>query len=243
MRYGLEKVMLNSKNVSRCLEYLNESFSNLFPFNQLKPLSSDTFDIYRHSKLLLIQTMFSVVFGSGLNEFVNEEPRLDLAASFGKKLAANYNPRSDQYHTQLVAHKFHDAFVDYESFSPIKFLALVLPELELVWRILDSSKRLISASIYPFRYLADPMDFFIVTFVQKYLFLYSNAANAQAVNSCGTLLPRPSYSSQSLTTSTTRFGYLNSFLFLTFNPINKYHQNEAVVYRKVTGILKDPINK
>ncbi len=176
MRYGLEKVMLNNKNIARCLQYLNESFSLVFSKKNISAASrkdqvgggNSTFDIYKHAKLLMIQSMFLVVFGTSLNEFVAQEPRL---AEKAKKTSTQYGPTSDLFQTQLVAHKFHAAFVNYESFSLLKFSALMVPELSAVWRFVERAKAFVNARLFFCRLdsLADPMDFFYEAFIYKYL--------------------------------------------------------------------------
>jgi hypothetical protein len=170
MRYGLEKVMLNSKNVARCLAYLNESFSVVFSAKNTTDTNS-RFDMYKHAKLLMIESMFMVVFGTSLNEFANQEPRVSTAlcesARDGRELL--HDATSDLFHARLVAHKFHDAFLDYESFSVLKFMAMMVPELSAVWRMVEKCKRLINAHVYRFECLADPMDFFYESFIFKYL--------------------------------------------------------------------------
>lgn len=168
MRYGLEKVMLNHKNIVRCLNYLNESFNQVFMKNSKVTSSNKPIDMYQHAKWLMIQTMFSVVFGTTLNEFITQEPKLELKVA-KKKKKVTFETKSDLYHTQIVAHKFHDAFLDYESFSLLKFFSITLPELSFLWRSLTKTKQIINSTIYPFEYLADPMDWFFDSFIQKYL--------------------------------------------------------------------------
>ena len=84
VRYGLEKVMLNSKNTARCLEYFDRIFFRTFnrqpKFGRKQPL----FDIYRHVKLLMVQAMFTIIFGGSLNAFVTKHGLMSAESHLGE---------------------------------------------------------------------------------------------------------------------------------------------------------------
>jgi hypothetical protein len=170
MRHALEKVMLNARNVAKCMRYLDESFTSVFTSQKDEEQNcNDT--VYKRAKLLMVQSMFLVVFGTDLEHFVSQEPRVggrtvhSSSPSTRKKL-----PVDHLKNTRLVAHQFHKAFIDFESFSPLKFAAMIVPELAFVWRAIDLKlKPFVNAFLFRCDYLADPMHFFYVSFINKYL--------------------------------------------------------------------------
>jgi hypothetical protein len=214
VRYGLEKIMLNNKNAVRCLEYANNRFFHLFNSQIDLNKPQHEFNIQNRIRLFMIETMFNVIFGTNLETFINETS--SILNGNKKKLESTTSNNSNKvgqhslYHTQIVAHRFNKAFLEYESFSILKFMAITFSEAAFLWRAIDKFKRLFSSHVYAFSCLADPMDWFVDNFINKHMQLYS-ANNIQEKN-----------------ISDRQFSYLNSFLYLTYNPIFKYNQNESV---------------
>ena len=204
--------MLNNKNTARCLEYADERFAHTF-VKQEGALAKNDFNIHNRVKLFMVQTMFNVIFGTDLDTFIDE------TSQFNKTKFTNL------HHTQQVANKFGDAFHEYESFSLLKFFAMTLSELAVLWRFMDKFKRFFNAHVCRVGFFSDPMDWFVENFINKHLQLYSDTKDASA-SSLNTSDPKY---------PTRRFGYLNSFLYLTYNPIFKYNQAETTQRR--TSIL------
>ena len=198
VRYGLEKVMLNNKNLARCLEYADIGFLKTFHQNQ-KNLEK-RIDIHQRVKILMVKIMFSVIFGMELENFVSQN-----------ELKLGNDP------AQIVATKFKHAFENYEGFSLLKLLAVLIPELSFMWRNLEKSKQIFNSYIFRLNYFANPMDWFYSNFINKHLMSYEK--------------------NETQADESRKFGYFNSFLFLTYNPIIKYNQNETS-NRKVS-VLKD----
>lgn len=251
LRYGLEKIMLNTKNNVKCLEYADKSFINTFiSQNELKGQKS--LDICSQTKYFMIQTIFTVIFGTELNSFLQKKPHIHTVF----KPHELENPRmaesNNLFFTRTVCHKFDQAFEDFETFSILKFLAMITPELALVWRLCEKFKYFFNSYIFYIPYFADPMNWFYSNFIQKHLILYT-----QENEDIAKLVPNSDDShfnfktepyrahmrlqsqSQNLNNFINRkqFCYLNSFLSLTYIPILKYSQNENG--RKMLNSVKD----
>lgn len=136
VRYGLEKVMLNSKNTARCLEYFDRSFFITFNRQPKFGRKQPQLDIYKHSKLLMVQAMFSIIFGGSLNTFVSKHAFMSDDYHHAGSDEDNLN------YAGILAHRFGHAFEEYEAFSVLKFAALMFPEFELVWKSVEKFKRL-----------------------------------------------------------------------------------------------------
>lgn len=152
--------------------------------------------------------MFNVIFGIDLDSFLTEMP-------FENKKASGC--LNDLYHTQIVANRFGKAFSEYEAFSLLKFLAITIHEPAFVWRFFERFKKFFNSNILRLSWFADPMDWFFENFIQKHLLLYSDT-NKQTAGS-------PISKSRN-------FGYLNSFLYLTYNSIFKSPQSETTTRRQ-----------
>jgi hypothetical protein len=259
VRYGLEKVMLNVKNVVKCLDYMDDSFANTFT-KQPDTTKSRVLDVYDRCKLLMVQAMFGVIFGTSIDEFV----RKSSAGGLFRQTTPTTTRRATTsapslFYTRNIAHKFGLAFKDFESFSLLKFVAVTVPELEFVWRLVDKFKRTFNAYVFALSYFADPMDWFFINFIQKHFALYASSSaangateavdvtkfvsggkNASAVSSKHR---SPSMAQLPPSLSDRGFGYFNSFLFLCYNPIIKYHQNETTSMRKVNFQKEAPRNR
>jgi hypothetical protein len=170
IRYGLEKIMLNNKNTIRCLEYANNQFIKLFNKQTDLNKPQNDFNINNRVKLFMIETMFNVIFGIDLNIFINE------AALLNKNSKKETLSNSNLYHTQIVANRFHRAFLEYESFSILKFLAMTISEFSVLWRGINKFKQIFNSNIFQLTYFADPMDWFIENFFRKHLQLYSQVS-------------------------------------------------------------------
>jgi hypothetical protein len=235
VRYALEKVMFNNKNTARCLEYFDKSFMSTFIDSLISNGTLENVDLGHRVKLLMVQTMFSVMFGSELEVFL---------ADANKSLADG----SSLKQTHLVANKFSDAFVDFESFSLLKFFAMMMPELKMIWTSLNNFKQFFNTYMLSLSYFSDPMDWFYKNFISKNLLIYiKNAKNQNGLSRREPLFSVEEYpvedfgkasqnfhSSTSTRTSRSQmqklnakpFCYFDSFLFLTKNPIIKYNQSE-----------------
>ena len=292
VRYGLEKIMLNNKNVSRCLEYVEESFKLVFLKQPDLKKSQKRFSISKRSKLFMVRTMFSVLFGTDFDEFINQQ-HLDFSTnrvvttsnhqtpntsnqadtSFASQLDFDLNTSASNdsvtstvvttsvsesssssdkaanlTNASLVAGKFQEAFDDFESFSILKLMAMLMPELRKLWLGLEKSKELFNRHIFYVPYFADPMNWIYVNFLNKHLALYTREQNTPRPQRPATL-PGNTLNSKArgqqpgndyLTNliNQRRFGLLNSFLALTMNPIIKYHQNESP-YKRIS-VSKEP---
>lgn len=147
--------------------------------------------------------MFNVIFGNDLESFLTQMP-------FDSTKKPKMRP-SSLYYTQIVSHKFHKAFAEYESFSLLKFAAMTISECSFVWRNIDRFKRVFNTHVFQFAYFADPMDWFFINFIQKHLRAYSGETQLHADR-----MQSPP------------FGYLNSFLYLTYNSIFKDTQTDGL---------------
>jgi cytochrome P450 len=233
VRYGLEKIMLNNKNTARCLEYLNQSFINTFISEKKLEKLNKKFNLTHQVRLLMVQTMFSVIFGSDLEQFAK------IAIKKG-------DSNDDLYYTNIVAHKFGEAFQDFEKFSLIKFVALMIPELSFIWKGLDGLKGYLNRNFLSIPFFSDPMGWFYFNFINKHVILFTKESSTQNQHSDSnsnrqnknSRLQTQANSSNSM--SDRKFGYFNSFLYLTYNPIIKYNQNESP-YRKISVVKEIPI--
>lgn len=240
IRYGLEKVMLNSKNNARCLDYFDEAFLNTFKRQKKLKKPIWKFDIYKQIQLLMVQAMFKIIFGRNLNKFMSD---VNVAEDNAKKKASKSTSRSDLDDSDLtytvqIAHKFSDAFHDFEAFSLLKFVAILFPEFEFAWRLLADLK-----SYVPVSYFADPMAWFYANFINKHLILFADTHSPEAAGSADLFSFEKSdtvrsrsirLQSQSQQLFDAKFNYFNSFLYLACNPIMRY--NEHLLNRKSTGI-------
>jgi cytochrome P450 len=199
VRYGLEKVMLNTKTTARCLEYVERSFNDYFIKQLGLTNTHEKLNLTNQVKLFMVQTMFAVIFGIDLNTFIYQRN------SNGTK------SKPTSINAQTISHRFEDAFHEYESFSLLKFFAILFPEFRILWRGMEKFKRTFNAYIFPLSYFADPMDWFHQNFIKNNLDIHSNQTSFNS-NQRG-------------------FGYFDSFIFLTFNPIIKYNQNESAYFR------------
>lgn len=249
VRYALEKVMLNNKNTARCLEYFDKSFMSTFIAVVKSQERLENFDLSHQVKLLMVQTMFSVMFGSELEIFLAPE---------------NRNKLSNLEQTHLVANKFSEAFVDFESFSLLKFFTMMTPELKIIWIFLDKFKKLFNTYLFSFAYFSDPMDWFYKNFISKNLLIHNTNMNFQkdsskkeTLNSIeefivedfsrmgqNSFLKRQNRTSRSKTILQMQmlnkkpFCFFDSFLFLTENPIVKY--NSEIQNRKMSTLKPMP---
>ena len=240
--------MLNNKNTARCLEYFDKSFKNTFISSLKSNETVENFDLGHQVKLLMVQTMFSVIFGSELENFFATEKRISL---------------SNLEQTHLVANKFTEAFVDFESFSLLKFLTMMTPELKLIWISLNNFKRFFNTYIFTLSYFSDPMDWFYKNFIIKNLSIYKNMnsyrdfSKREMSNSIEDFnvedLKRTGQSFFSNSPNRTvrgktnlqmqiqnkkNFCFFDSFIFLTKNPIIKY--NSDFQNRKMSSLKPMP---
>lgn len=63
VRYGLEKVMLNNKNIVRCLEYADNSFIHTFSNQNDLNKPQDSFNIHNRIKLFMVSVFFFNLLG------------------------------------------------------------------------------------------------------------------------------------------------------------------------------------
>ncbi|RNA03299.1 cytochrome P450 3A29-like [Brachionus plicatilis] len=243
LRYGLEKIMLNSKNNAKCLEYADTSFMNTFTAQADLCKGEKEIDICRQSKYFMIQAIFTVIFGTELNNFLQKKPHIHTVFKRQELEDSKLAEANNLYFTRAVCHKFDEAFEDFETFSILKFLAMITPELSFVWRLCDQFKFFFNSYIFHVAYFADPMSWFYSNFIQKHLIIYTQenddisklrqaAENTESYLSFGAEPNRAQVrlqsQSQNLNNFINRkqFCYLNSFLNLTYIPILKYTQNE-----------------
>ena len=166
--------------------------------------------------------MFNVIFGIDLESFITAMPfEKKKTPNIGLKNANSTSGLNNLYHTQIVANRFGKAFAEYEAFSLLKFLAMTVHELAFVWRSVERFKRFFNTNVFRVSWLADPMDWFFENFIQKHMLLYSDETNTEKVTNT-----KQVDSSNKL--SNRGFGYLNSFLYLTYNSIFKNPQYETV---------------
>nr|QEV83806.1 cytochrome P450 [Brachionus rotundiformis] len=251
-RYGMEKIMLNTKNTAKCLEYADTSFINTFIFQADLIKEEKNIDIYAQTKYFMIQTIFTVIFGTELNSFIQKKPHIHTVFKRQELEDAKLAQASNLYFTKTVCHKFEKAFEDFETFSILKFMALVTPELAIIWRLCERFKFFFNSHIFHVSYFADPMSWFYSNFIQKHLIMYTQEngdISKHRRNSDDSHLSfgaepnraniRLQSQSQNLNNFINRkqFCYLNSFLSLTYIPILKYNQNENG--RKMLNSVKD----
>jgi len=125
LRYGLEKIMLNLKNLARCLEYTDESFLSAFIKQPDLNKPQKEFKINERARLFIVFAMFNIIFGTDLQTFIREKPDENQV---NKLFRLNTNEVPNLKHAEIVANRFNDAFEDYESFSFLKFFAMTMPE-------------------------------------------------------------------------------------------------------------------
>lgn len=244
IRYGLEKIMLNLKNMAQCLEYTDESFLAAFVKQPDLNRPQKDFSIHQRAKLFIIFSMFHIIFGTDLETFITDKPFLNTEKA--NKLLGIDNDIPNLKHAQMIANKFNDAFEEYESFSLLKFFAMTIPELKFIWHNMEKFKKFFNSNIFVIKYFADPMDWFHTKFVNKHLALYASKSseNSYLDNNENTVFSTSSVLNQDAdsksTTSTInksrKFGYLNSFLSLTTNPIFKYPKNNLNTRIKINPI-------
>lgn len=222
--------------MARCLEYTDESFLSAFIKQPDLNKPQKEFNIHYRARLFIVYSMVNIIFGTDLQTFILDKPfNRNESEAASKLLIGKEIPNLK--HAQVIANKFDEAFEVYESFSLLKFLALTIPELNIIWKNIENFKKFFNKNIYALSYFADPMDWFQVKLINKHLALYAsafkedqNSENDEQKNS--DLFSTSSYmnqenesksSSHSLTNR--KFGYLNSFLSLTTNSIFKYPKN------------------
>lgn len=215
VRIALEKVMLNNKNLVRCLEYADRRFIHTFGKQNDLGKPQDKFDIQNRVKLFMVQTMFNVIFGIDLESFVTVMP-------FERKKKTN-GCLNNLSHTQVVANRFGKAFSEYEAFSLLKFLAMTIHEPAFIWRSVERSKKFFNTNVFKLSWFADPMDWFFENFIQKHLLLYSDDKNIEKL---------AANDKESTVSNNRNFGYLNSFLYLTYNSIFKSTKSEKTTRRQ-----------
>ncbi|CAF0715204.1 unnamed protein product [Brachionus calyciflorus] len=246
VRYALEKIMLNTKNTAKCLEYADNSFINTFRLQNDLNKPQLKFNIFNQTKLFMIQTIFTVIFGNEINLFLQKKPHIHTVFNQRDLEDSNLAKSNNLYFTKMVSHKFDVAFESFESFSLLKLLSLTIPELSHVWRLCENFKFFFNSYFFHMSYFADPMFWFYSNFIQKNLIIYTQEQNEEEIsagqedsylnfknNNNKISTTRLASQSQNLGKFITRkqFCYFNSFLFLTYMPIIKYNQSDTVKKR------------
>nr|AHL88988.1 cytochrome p450 3046A1 [Brachionus koreanus] len=254
LRYGLEKIMLNTKNNAKCLEYADNSFINTFIAQNDLNKTQSNLDISAQTKFFMIQTIFTVIFGTELNNFIQKKPHIHTVFKRQDLEDPRLAEANNLYFTRTVCHKFDKAFEDFETFSILKFMALISPELAFVWRLCEKFKFYFNSYFFHVPYFADPMSWFYSNFIEKHLIIYTQEngdvlklrANSESNDSHLGFRAGPNRAhmrlqsqSQNLNNFINRkqFCYLNSFLSLTYIPILKSNQSENG--RRVLNSVKD----
>lgn len=254
LRYGLEKIMLNTKNNAKCLEYADNSFINTFITQNDLNKTKKNLDIYAQTKFFMFQAIFTVIFGTEVNYFIQKKPHIHTVFKNQELDDPRLAEANNLYFTRTICHKFDKAFEDFETFSILKFMALITPELVFVWRLCDKFKFFFNSYIFHVPYFADPMSWFYSNFIEKHLIIYTQEngdisklrRNSEKNNSHLSFRAEPNMAhmrlqsqSQNLNNFINRkqFCYLNSFLSLTYIPILKYNQNENA--RRLPNSVKD----
>lgn len=159
--------------------------------------------------------MFNVIFGIDLETFIAASPLENAPTTSPYSL----------YHSHIVANKFGKAFAEYEGFSLLKFTALTISELSFLWQACDRFKRFFNTNVFLLAFFADPMDWFFDNFIKKHLLIYSEK------NKKDDAFRPADFKAQ----KNRGFSLLNSFLFLTYNPIFKDLSNETTSNRRVSS--------
>ena len=106
----------------------------------------------------------------------------------------------------------------------------MIPELEFIWRLLARFKVIFNSHIFRISYFADPMDWFYINFIEKYLMKYALENNLDPSNSLFKLNEDQRRSRlqsfNNFKTDDKKFSFFNTFLYLTHNRIIKYNPNE-----------------
>ena len=226
IRYGLEKVILNTKNQSKCLKYADKCFLNTFIKHSMLDKLNEDFNIFDNIRMMMVQTMFSIIFGDDLKQFFRQE----LRSQNSIKKSHQYRDNERLAVANHVADKFSEAFEEFEKFSLLKFAALMIPELEFVWRICARFKIVFNSHIFRVKYFADPMDWFYINFIEKYLIKYTLENNLDPKYSLAKLNEDQRRSRlqsfNNFKADEKKFSFFNTFLYLTHNRIIKYNPNE-----------------